>query len=132
MQHFVFPNFWQSCRANNFGGKFKSEAISYETLPLNFKNQSQMLLIALLLKTDCTVFCALSKLTSVDPTKIGHIKRKTFLQFFGLLFRYHQTVEMPASTNHFDKIFHTLFYSYFFCFGANSQFHCFFIVFEIF
>ena len=89
-----------------------------------------MLLIALLHKTDCTFFCALSKLTSVDPTKIGHIKRKTFLQFFGLLFRYHQTVEMPASTNHFDKIFHTLFYSYFFCFGANSQFHHFFIVFS--
>ena len=68
----------------------------YKNLPLNFKNQSKMLLIALLLKTDCTFFCALSKLTRVDPTKIGHIQRNTFSQLFGLLFCYDQTVEMPV------------------------------------
>ena len=101
----------------------------HKTLPLNFKNQSQILLIALLLKSECSFFFALPILTRVDPTKIGHNQRYTFLQFFGLLFRYHQTVEMPASTNHFDKIFYTFFYRFFFCFGAKSRFHHFFIVF---
>ena len=77
------------------------------------------------------IVCALSsKLTRINLTKIGQIQRNTFSQFFGLLFCYDQTVEMPASTIHVDKIFYTLFYRSSYCFGANSQFHHFFNVFN--
>ena len=104
MQHFVFPNFWQFCRANILAGN-SNQRQCYQNLPLNFKNQSKMLRIALLLKSDWFFFCALSKLTRVNPTKIGHIQRNTFSQLFGLLFCYNQTVKMPFSTILFDKIF---------------------------
>ena len=40
MQHFVFPNFWQSCRTKNLGGKFKSEAI-LQKLATEFKKPDQ-------------------------------------------------------------------------------------------
>ena len=133
MQHFVFPNFWQSCRANNFGGKFKSEAISYETLPLNFKNQSQMLLIALLLKTDCTFFCALSKLTKVDPTKIGHIQRNTFFYSFSVFFFVTIKLLKCQFNKSFWQDFLYIFLQFFlllWCkFTISSLFQCFFIVF---
>ena len=55
----------------------------YKNLPLNFKNQTKMLFIALLIKT---FFCALSKLTRIYPTKIGYIQRNTFSQFLVFFF----------------------------------------------
>ena len=132
MQHFVFPNFWQFCRANILAGN-SNQRQCYQNLPLNFKNQSQILLIALLLKNDCTFFCALSKLTRVDPTKIGHIKRNTFFTVFRSSFSLPSNCWNASFNKSFWQDFLYIFLQFFlllWCkFTISSLFQCFSLVF---
>jgi hypothetical protein len=121
-----FHGLFLTARLNpSFGGKFKSESISYEILPLNSKNQSKMLFIALLLKS---VLFFVPICQNESTKEAGHFQRNTFPQFFCLLFRYHQTVEMPVQHFILTRIFYTLLYRAFLSFGANSPFHHFFNV----
>ena len=81
MQHFVFPNFWQFCRANILAGN-SNQRQCYQNLPLNFKNQSKMLRIALLLKSDWFFFLCLVQIDQNWSDKNRAHSKKHFFTVF--------------------------------------------------